>query len=339
MRPVTPGLRLLCLAAGLFALHRPALADPIRLRVSLDTSPTHARNLSVKDFLQKLEVASGGRIKTEIFENGSLFPDRDILKALREGQVEMGAPLTFVMTGIVHDTNLFELPMFYGRPSSEVQPVMDGPVGQQINQEFEQRLSLKIVGRWLPSGFQDYFGTRKALNSYEDFRGLKVRNAGGQLQFARTQFLGAVPIRMTWPEVPLALSQGVFDAMATADDSVYVGRLWEAGVHYVFEDHQELVEYVPMMSRQFWTTLSPDLQTLVTKTWEDNIEAYRKQALDAADAAVGKLQAAGMKVVIPSPEMVGELRDRMMVHQDEWAKQADVSPALVRQVAEGFGIK
>ena len=337
MNLVSLGARVLCAAAVLVAWARPSLADPIRLRASLDTSPSHSRNICVRDYLQKLEAASGGRIKTELYENGSLFPDRDIIKALSEGQVEMGAPLTFAMTGIVHDANIFELPVFYGRPSTEVQSVMDGPVGRKITDEFEQRLSLKVIGGWFPSGFQDYFGTKKQLTSYEDFRGLKVRNAGGQLQFARIAFLGAIPIRMSWPEVPLALSQGMFDAMATSDDSVFVGRIWESGVTNVFEDHQELVEYVPMMSRRFWNRLPPDLQAIATKLWADNITSYRKQALDAADAAVGKLQKAGMRITVPTEQTVADLRNRMMPRQEEWTKLADVDPALVKQAVEALG--
>lgn len=55
-------------AAGLAAtgLAKPFVAraaDPFRLRCSLDTAPTHTRNLSMGDYLKKLEAASDGRIK------------------------------------------------------------------------------------------------------------------------------------------------------------------------------------------------------------------------------------------------------------------------------------
>jgi C4-dicarboxylate-binding protein DctP len=38
-------------------------AEPFRLRCSLDTAPTHTRNLSMGDYLKKREAASDGRIK------------------------------------------------------------------------------------------------------------------------------------------------------------------------------------------------------------------------------------------------------------------------------------
>ena len=75
------------------AFIRPARADePRRLRLSLDTAPSHLRNVSMKDYLGKVEAASDGKIKTEIFESGQLYPDLEVGKALIQGQVEMAAP-------------------------------------------------------------------------------------------------------------------------------------------------------------------------------------------------------------------------------------------------------
>ena len=70
-------------------------AAPIELRCSLDTAPSHPRNVALRDFLGKLEAASGGQITTKLFESGSLFPDLQVVKALVQGQVEMACPGTW----------------------------------------------------------------------------------------------------------------------------------------------------------------------------------------------------------------------------------------------------
>ena len=66
-----PALTRRLFTAGLLAA--PAIAraqEPIRLRCSLDTAPTHGRNVAIGDYLKKLEAASDGRIKPEIFASG-----------------------------------------------------------------------------------------------------------------------------------------------------------------------------------------------------------------------------------------------------------------------------
>ncbi len=70
---------------------RTTRADTIKLRVSLDTSPSHGRTLSIADFLKKLAAASQGQIAPRLFDSGQLFPDRDVIKAMVLGQVEMAA--------------------------------------------------------------------------------------------------------------------------------------------------------------------------------------------------------------------------------------------------------
>src|SRR6266851_3079895 len=86
------------------ALRTGAAADaPLILRCSLETAPSHTRNAVIKDYLRRIETAAGGKIKTQLFESGQLFPDLQVGKALLQGQVEMAAPGSWSLTGIVPD--------------------------------------------------------------------------------------------------------------------------------------------------------------------------------------------------------------------------------------------
>ena len=91
---------------------RTARADPIRMRVSVDTSPSHGRTLSIADFLKKLEAASQGQIAPKLFDSGQLFADRDVIKALVLGQVEMAAPGTWLVSAYVPEADFAQLPIF-----------------------------------------------------------------------------------------------------------------------------------------------------------------------------------------------------------------------------------
>ena len=47
-----------------FGILRHARGDaPIELRASLDTAPSHPRNVALREFLSKVEAASGGQVK------------------------------------------------------------------------------------------------------------------------------------------------------------------------------------------------------------------------------------------------------------------------------------
>ena len=45
----------------------------LKIRCSLDTAPSHVRNVSVVDYLKKVEAATGGKITGEVFASGQLL--------------------------------------------------------------------------------------------------------------------------------------------------------------------------------------------------------------------------------------------------------------------------
>ena len=67
-------------------------AEPLNIRCSLDTAPSHPRNVALVDYMAKLAKESNGEIVGEVFHSGQLFADLNVSKALLQGQVEMAAP-------------------------------------------------------------------------------------------------------------------------------------------------------------------------------------------------------------------------------------------------------
>ena len=145
------------------ALVRSARADePLRLRLSLDTAPSHLRNVSLKDYLGKVEAASDGKIKTEVFESGQLYPDLEVGKALIQGQVEMAAPGSWTITGIVSGRRLLPAAGALRPPIDLIHRVIDGKPGQLLNGQIQQKLRSHVLGPWLDLGFQNWYSLQQA---------------------------------------------------------------------------------------------------------------------------------------------------------------------------------
>ena len=211
------------------AIRRVRADEPLRLRCSLDTAPSHGRNISMTDYLQKLEKATDGRIKGEVFSSGQLYPDLEVGKALIQGQVEMACPGTWTITGIVPDADVFQLPVLYGRTLDDVHKLIDGQVGAKVNADIAQKLRSQVIGHWLDLGYQNWYSASKPLASLADLKGMKIRNSGGAGQAWRARFVGAIPNTTAWPNVPLALSQGTFDGLVSTNESVATAKLWDSG--------------------------------------------------------------------------------------------------------------
>ena len=320
------------------ALIRSARADePLRLRCSLDTAPSHLRNVSIKDYLGKVEAAAGGKIKTELFESGQLYPDLEVGKALIQGQVEMAAPGSWTITGIVSDADCFQLPVLYGQPIELIHRVTDGKPGEYLSTQIQQKLRSHVVGPYLDLGFQNWYSANKPLNSLADLKGMKIRNSGGAGQAWRARFLGAIPNTTAWPNVPLALSQGTFDGLVSSNESLVSAKLWDSGVKFALADRQFVAEYIPLMSQTFWDKLSPDLQKIMTDVWAQNIPTYRANMAGAQAKARTTLEEHGVKFTDPTAEQTAAARKLMMTEQDQLAKDIKVAPEMVKLIMAEAG--
>jgi TRAP-type C4-dicarboxylate transport system substrate-binding protein len=304
-------------------------AMPLVLRCSLETPPSHTRNAVIRDYLGKIEAAAGGRIKTQLYESGQLFPDLLAGKALLQHQIEMAVPGSWSLTGVVPDADFLQLPAMYGRSLETVHQVVDGAPGWLLGQKIEQQLNAHVIGSWLDLGFFNWYSTSRPLNSYADLKGLKIRNNGGAGQAWRTIFMGAIPNTTPLPNVPLALSQGTFDGLITTHETVASGQFWESGIRHALEDHQFAGEYIPMVSLAFWHKLSPDLQQLFTAVWRDNISAYREQMAAAQTRARDVVQSHGVRIATPSVDEVAALRRTMVAFHDKVASQSRISSEML----------
>jgi TRAP-type transport system periplasmic protein len=313
---------------------RTARADPVKLRVSLDTTPSHGRTMSIADFLKKLEAASQGEIAPQLFDSGQLFPDRDVIKALVLGQVEMAVPGTWLVASYVPEADMGQLPLFYGQPLETTHRAIDGIPGDLVNQQIARKLRVKIPGRWIDLGFTNWYSTRKPLNGLGDLKGLKIRNSGGFAQPWRARFFGALPNMTAWPDVPLALSQGTFDGLQSTNESCVSAKLWDAGLHFGLIDHQSMGDYIPMISENFWMGLSPALKSLITDLWSANVGIYRTNLAAAQERAEHELKVKGVKLTYVGAEDLAEQRNRMLTEQDTVAHEMKISPDMLSRIAE-----
>ena len=304
-------------------------AAPLRLRASIDSTAQHSRTVGLRAFLTELERRTNGAIKAELYDSGQLFADRDVTRALLQGQVEMAMPGTWVLAGVAPDNDLLQLPLLYSSSIATVHKVIDGRAGELINQALESKLGVHVLGKWLDLGFCNWYTTKRSLTSYQDLRGLKLRNSGGAGQAWRATFFGAIPNTTSWPDVPLSLSQGTFDGLATTDESVVSIRLWEAGLRYAFIDHQFMSEYVPLVSGAFWSALSSLQKDIMSALWEENIGAFRAKVAEQQEAARAIMEKQGIRVVIPGDAEVLEVRQRMLTEQAQLSSKLRIRPEVV----------
>lgn len=311
-------------------------ADPIKMRISVDSPAQHVKTKIMSNYVAALKTKAGNRLDIELFHSGQLFNARDVSKAIRQGAVEMAAPGIWLLGGIEPNANFSSLPVFYGMELEQMRKVTDGELGRELNKSLETKLNAKILGSWLEGGLAHWYSTNKPINSYQDIQGMTIRTPGGAANELRLKFFKANVVTIAYPDLALALSQGKADGFISAHDSVVSAKMWEAGVKHSFEDYQLAAHYIPMLNRDFWDKLSPDLQKILADTWQEQVPAQRAAGVAAQAQARDVLIANGVKIVTPDSKTRAAARVRMTQEYDQWVKTVKVDPEFARKLLQAF---
>jgi TRAP-type C4-dicarboxylate transport system substrate-binding protein len=324
---------LVVLASALVAT--PASAQE-KLRIALDTNPVHVRNKGVEIFVEELKKRTGNRFAIEVYPSGQLFRDRDVPRALRQDAVEMAVPGTWQLDSAEPNAALQSLPMFYGIDEAIVHKVMDGKLGQYLNKKFEERMRVKILGKWMDLGSQNTFSVKKEIKNYNDLKGMKIRYPGGTANAKRISTFGAIPLLVPWPDVPLAMSQGVMDGLLTTFESSVSSKLMDSGLKFGFEDKNLFGQYVPMMRANFFDKQPKEVQLAILESWDIAATQERKDASAAQIKAKETLTKAGLVVVVPTPAEVLGARRELMKMQPELVKSIKMDQDVVDEALKSL---
>lgn len=292
----------------------PAAAQE-KLRIALDTNPVHVRNKGVDKFVEELKKRTGNHFAIEVYPSGQLFRDRDVPRALRQGSLEMGVPGIWQLDASEPNAALVTLPMFYGVDYQTVYKVMDGELGNFLNRKFEERMRVKIPGKWMALGMQNTFAVSQPID-YQTYKGKKIRYPSGTGNAARIDKLGGIGILVPWPDVPLAMSQGVMDGLLTTYESSASSKLMDSGLKYAFEDNNMFNQYVPMFSETFWKKQPDNIKAAILDAWDVASTWQRGEAFKAQDHAKEVMVKAGLQVTVPTKAQIDGARKELMTIQN-----------------------
>jgi C4-dicarboxylate-binding protein DctP len=313
-------------------------AQTYEFKISVDTVPNHPRNMGLEIFVPELAKRSGRKLVANVYHSGQLYKDAHVAKAIRTGTVEMCIPGNWVLEGIDTSTSLTMLPMFFGQPGRITEQLVDGDVGKAVNRSLEKKLNVKALGRWYELGYDMCWTRTRKITKLEDFKGLKMRHSGGSIPAERFKALGASPIFIAWPDVPMALAQGTVDGLASTTKSVEGAKLYEAGLKYGVLTRNFCGFYIPLVSLKFWESLPADLQKIMLEVWSEHVPKQREIARREQKEAKEIMQRKGVEIYEPSDEELAKWRKHIMSIQEQLIKDLKHDPELVKLAKKALGM-
>lgn len=317
MKPTLPSFRSLLAACGLALVSTLAPAQETSLRVAYVQAPDHPHGLGIQRFAELVHSKSGNKIKVQTYGNATLGGDVAVINSLRGGTVDMTVVIPGLLTGMVKEYVLLDLPFLF-TSYAEADAVLDGAVGKKLLDMLPDK-GLIGLGYW-DHGFRIVTNSRRPIAKAEDFVGLKIRVPQSNIFIDTFSALGANAVPLAIPELYGALESKAVDGQENPYAAVEAIKFNEVQ-KYASATLHAYNPLVVIFSKQKWDKLSPAERQIVQDAAREAGVYERKVSREANEKSADSLKAKGMLINAVAPAEIARMRDKVKPVIDKFTKE------------------
>ncbi|MFK8083788.1 MAG: DctP family TRAP transporter solute-binding subunit [Granulosicoccus sp.] len=318
----------IALAATLSSVALTATAAEVTMRIAHlnpeDPFQSHSGSMTAV-FKSLVESASNGEIEVQLFANGQLGKDNEVIDQVSAGIVESTISSSGGVAQSYPPVGVFDIPFAFPNIGVASRVIdKESSFGQKFVADMEAKTGMKVLGLIDSGGFFAITNSKRPITSVADMEGLRIRTMTLPTHEAIISSLGGQPTPLPWAEVYTALQTGVADGQMNPVPIIAFAKFDEVQEYLSVTNHI-ITPYVWFINQDFYDGLSEEHQTIVNWSADVATEAGRSMSrvIEASDRGLPAL-AAKMKVnVVPPSEMA------------KFA--AEAQPAVRELIAEKYG--
>lgn len=217
-------------------------ASAVTLKLSevhVDGYPTTLADL---EFARLVEERTEGRVKIEVYSNGSLYGEETgAIEAMQVGDLGFARVSASPVASYVPALNAIQMPYLYNS-ADHMWAVLDGEVGQGMLSAIEASGSGLIGLCWYDSGCRSFYLT-KEIHTPADMAGLKIRMQNNEMMVKMVELLGGVGVTGIGPnDIYGAITNGVIDGAENNWPTYFSKGDYQAATYYILDQHTRVPE-------------------------------------------------------------------------------------------------
>lgn len=271
-------------------------ADQKLMRVGWDTPENHPYGLMAARFKELVEKYTNGSVKVKLFHSGQLGAEDAAFKALQLGSVDSYIITMSNLSPHYPLMDVFALPYCF-ESMQHMQKVLKSEVAKEFFDEFAKKTGVAVL-TYGPIDTRDLYNTRKDINTFSDFAGLKYRVPKNEVMIATFKAFGAEPVPLAWSETPSALQTGTVDGGDNGTSVIRQMKFYEMAKHLTILDH--FLTFSPLLaSDRFMKKLSPEEKAALYRAATEAQEFADEHNFAELEKTRKFLEDNGMKVTRP----------------------------------------
>lgn len=271
-------------AAGAQTTLRLAVGDPVGSAVEV----------AGQEFAKRVEEATGGEVKVQVFPDGVLFggDQNAAVNMLQNGSLDAIILSTSVYASFEPCMNAISLPYLF-KDYDQFAAYLEGEPGQKLLDSLD-RLNTEGLALMIRT-FRHVTNSKQPIEAPEDLQGLKLRVPNNKLWVEFFGPLGANPTPMNFSEVYTALQLGTIDGQENPLEVPLANKFYEVQDYLSITGHLS-DGYVLAVNQDVWESLDAETQEAVRAAAQETAEFKLERDLSEEDRIVAELEEQGMQV-------------------------------------------
>ncbi|WP_159587141.1 TRAP transporter substrate-binding protein [Chelativorans xinjiangense] len=271
-----------------------AQAAEITIKVGHTNKTDAIQDMGLQKLRELLEAKTGGKATIEIFPNGQLGDEGQLVEGVVLGTVEMSMTSNSILSNFVNDFRVLDMPFMFEN-IAVLSDALEGPA-KPLMQEAAKASGFQLIGTY-SSGIR-HLMTKKDIASIGDLANLKIRTMQQPMHVEAFRAYGANPTPMAYAELYGALQTGVVDGAEGATSDYNAQRFYEVASHFSLVGWLNLTAHVAMSTSKF-ESMPEDVQTALLEAGQESAVWQRQYVIEQEQPLLAELKGKGVNIVQP----------------------------------------
>lgn len=249
--------------------------------------------LCFEKFKEIVEEKTDGEIQVEVYSDGTLGDERDLVEGCQGGTVDICVTATGPLASFIEEINVLNLPFLFDDLEHE-REVLNSGILDAFNEDYEAA-GLKNLG-YMEVGFRNVINNKQPIEELGDCKGIKIRTLENDIMVSSYKALGFEVTPMALSEVVTSLQNGTINGV---DNPLTMDT---AGNYHELCDYLTLTEVImPLgpvtMSLDTWNSLSEEQQKIVQEAMAEAIQWQHEDNEAKIQVAYDEMKEYGTQIV------------------------------------------
>lgn len=265
------------------------------LKLAHSLNVDHPVHQAMEYMGQRLSQLSDGEMTLQIYLNGQLGNERELIEMLQIGAISLTKVSAISLEGFANEMRFFSIPYLF-QDKQHYWRVLNSDVGQSL---LDSLRSVKLQGLgYYDAGSRSFYMTDSPINTPADLDSKKIRVLASRTSIEMVEALGGAATPISWGELYTALQQGVVDGAENNPPSYYLSKHYETAKYYTLDEHTSVPDLI-VMSSKVLNSLSQQQQQWLKQAVAESVEHQRHLWAKAEQNALAELEKNGVTIIRP----------------------------------------